>query len=131
MLLKDEITGDLRRIEREIRVSRTDSTQVFTWKSALIPCVPTTLGRGVQIDAFGNVIQIDLTLIVRCNEFLTADSTLVSVDSELYTVDNDRAVPITGYTLTFRGKLYRIISAKEDPLRSHFSISLADPASNQ
>lgn len=134
MRLRDEIQSDLRTIEREMSEENPRGTwapQTFTWKQAEIPCTPTSLRKGQLIELGGNLYTVDLTLIVRKDEFLTADSTLITVDSELFTADNDRPHPVAGRTLIFRGTTFRIITARESGPRSHYELSLADEGSNR
>jgi hypothetical protein len=132
MIIAHEIQRGL--IELEDACSLTgNALQMFIWKGVNVPCVPTAIGRGVQIDTHGNTIEIDLILFVRLGSFLTADSTLVTVDSDLYTADQDAQAegrrPLSGLTLSFRGVTYRIITARES--LGHVELTLADPASNK
>jgi len=102
-------------------------SQTFTWKGASVVCTPSTLRVGQVIAVGGHEEEIALTLFVRRAHFVTADSTLITVDSDLYTVDSDMPVPVAGRTLTFRGKLYRILSAREPAPQSHLELDLGDP----
>jgi len=104
-------------------------SQTFTWKGASVICTPSTLRLGQVIQVGGHEEEITLTLFVRRAHFITADSTLITVDSELYTVDSDMPVPVAGRLLTFRGKLYRIIAAREPAPMSHYELDLGDPHS--
>lgn len=81
----------------------------FTWNGTEIPCVPNTLGVGTIVAAGGYEETVSLTLYVDKTEFLSADSTLVTVDSELYTMDGDRRTPVSGKTIVFRGATRRIM----------------------
>ena len=108
-------------------LERLTGDQTFTWKGAEVLCVPSSLRAGQAIQVGGFEREITLTLIVRKEHFLTADSTLVTVDSELWTVDSDMPHPVAGKKLTFRGKTYRILSAKESAPRSHYELDLGDP----
>ena len=131
MLLRNEIDRDLGEISREMRFAQEDETPVFTWRGVEVACIPSSVARGVELDTEGNALTIDLRLIVRRAVFLTADSTLVTVDSDLYTADNATPVPVAGRTLTFRGAEYRILSARESGPLSHFELTLAHSGSNQ
>lgn len=127
-MLKQEIQRDLERVESEIG---SGTAETFTWKTVDVPCIASSLGRGLDIELGGNAYTVTLSLIVRCNEFLTADTTLITVDSELYTTDSDLPTPIAGRTLVFRGKTYRIVTARESGPRSHYELALADYGSNR
>ena len=80
----------------------------FTWREASVPCVPNTLGIGSIVSDGGYEMTVSLTLFVDRTEFLTADSTLVTIDSELYTMDDDRPTPVTGKVITYNGAERRI-----------------------
>ncbi len=128
MQFRNEIQSDLRRMENEIG---SGTSPTFTWKGVEVACVPTRSERGIEISNRGNMVEISLTLIVRRDHFLTADSTLITVDSELYTSDNLTPRPVAGRTLVFRGVTYRIITAKEVAPQSHYELTLADSHSNR
>ncbi len=80
----------------------------FTWREASVPCVPNTLGIGSIVSDGGYEMTVSLTLFVDRTEFLSVDSTLVSIDSELYTMDDDRPTPVTGKVITHQGTERRI-----------------------
>ena len=98
----------------------------FTWKGKEVPCVPQTAGNLAVVALGGFDVQITLTLRVDAREFLTADSTLVTVDSEVYTSDNQTPTPVSGKPVTFRGHYYKIARASLSPCRSYFSLELID-----
>lgn len=101
--------------------------ETFTWKEAQVICVARSLleTNGWEV---GNLADNStLRLYVRKEQFLTADSTLVTVDSDLWTVDSDMPHPVAGRTLTFRGKSWRINSAREAGTRSHYELDLGSP----
>lgn len=105
--------------------------QSFIWKEAAVDCIATSLAAGIVIDSEGNAITADFRLFVRCVKFLTADSTLITVDSDLYTTDSDLPTPVAGRTLIFRGRTYRIITAKVSGVLSHFELTIREATSNQ
>ena len=80
----------------------------FTWREASVPCVPNTLGIGSIVSDGGYEMTVSLTLFVDRTEFLPADSTLVTIDSELYTMDDDRPTPVAGRVITYQGAERRI-----------------------
>ena len=101
--------------------------QTFTWKGNEVTCVPSGLRAGQVIAVGGFQKEIQLSLIVRRDNFISMDSTLHTVDSILFTMDNDMPHPVAGKKTTFRGKEYRILSAKESAPRSHYELDLGDP----
>lgn len=131
MSIRKSIERGLQHLERRAAVDRLGTAQTFTWKGKEIPCVPSSLLRGTVIIVGGNEEIIDLTLFVRRIHFITFDSTLITMDNDLLTMDNDTPVPVAGRKLTFRGKQYRILTAKESGPESHFELNLADPNSNK
>lgn len=80
----------------------------FTWRNASVPCVPNTLGIGSIVSDGGYEMTVSLTLFVDRDEFLSVDSTLITMDSELYTMDDDRPTPVTGKLITYQGAERRI-----------------------
>lgn len=98
----------------------------FTWHGKDVPCVPQTIGNLAVVALGGFDIQISATLRVDAREFLTADSTLVTVDSTLYSADNDTPTPVSGKRLTFRGKEYKVGRASVSPCASYYSLDLVD-----
>ena len=80
----------------------------FTWRNASVPCVPNTLGIGSIVSDGGYEMTVSLTLFVDRDEFLSVDSTLITMDSELYTMDDDRPTPVTGKVITYQGAERRI-----------------------
>lgn len=102
----------------------------FTFNDVAVPCVPNTLSEGSIVAVGGYEMAITLSLYVERTEFgnaLTSDSTLISVDSEVYTVDSDGRRPVTGETLTYQSKTYRIASAKFDASQTYITLLCADP----
>lgn len=98
----------------------------FTWRSAAVPCVPNTLGIGSIVADGGYDMTVSLTLFVDREEFLTADSTLVTMDSELYTMDNDRPTPVTGKTIVYQGATRRILKTSFSPDGVYVILMCAD-----
>ena len=121
-LLGDEISAGLEEMEAAT------GNQTFTWKSKEVACTPSSLRVGQVIAVGGHEEEITLTLFVLRSHFVTADSTLISVDSELHTMDSDLPHPVAGRTLTFRGRLYRILAARSPASLSHYELDMGDPA---
>ncbi len=123
MSFKTDIEGAIYELEMDLR--HEDGTlPSFIWKGATVPCVPSSLEAGNVIDVGGKMEQIVFTLHVRRAQFLTADSTIVYVDSELITADNTTPTPVVGKTLTFRGKARRILTVTEDSSKAYLKIIL-------
>jgi hypothetical protein len=99
---------------------------VFTWKGVEVPCVPNTLGVGSIIAAGGFEMTVGLSLYVDRDEFFSVDSTLVSVDSELYTSDNDLPTPMSGKTVIYHGATYRIGTARFSPCQTFLVLLMGD-----
>lgn len=98
----------------------------FTWKGTEVPCVPQTVGVLAVVSLGGFEMQVQATLRVELSEFLSADSTLISADSTLYTDDDDRPRPVTGKTLVFRGRTYKVGRVAVSPCNSYASLDLVD-----
>ncbi len=102
-------------------------SQTFTWHGKEVLCTPRGLDASLAIVTGPKSEEIVFGIVVRRSQFLTADSTLFTVDSDLFFADDDRPTPVAGKLLVFRGKNRRIISAKEDGARSHYTLELASP----
>jgi len=101
-------------------------SETFTWKEAAVLCVARTLTATNAWEVGSLADNSTVRLYVRREVFLTVDSTLVTIDSELWTADNDMPHPVAGKTLVFRGKTWRINSAREAGTRSHYELDLSD-----
>lgn len=98
----------------------------FTWRGAEVPCVPNTLGVGSIVADGGYEMTVSMTLYVDRREFVTADSTLITIDSELYTMDNDRPTPVTGKLITYQGAQRRIAKTMQTADGACVVLMLAD-----
>lgn len=98
----------------------------FTWKSSEVPCVPQTVGIGTTVTIGGFDVSVQATLRVELSEFRSADSTIITTDSTVYTSDNDKPRPVTGKTLVFRGATFKIGRASVSPCNSYVSLELID-----
>jgi len=100
---------------------------VFTWKGRSVPCTPSTLSEANNIAMGGVEETVTLTLYCLMSEFrsvVTADSTLLTMDSELYTIDLDgQRKPVVGRKVTFAGASYRIMSTRVLPCQSVLALS--------
>lgn len=123
MSFKTDIEDAIDELEIDLR-HEDGSLPSFIWKGATIPCVPSSLEAGNEISVGGKSDVVSFTLHVRRIQFLTADSTIVTVDSELITADNMTPTPVVGKTLTFRGKVRRILHAAEDSSKAYFKLQI-------
>lgn len=126
MSFQDDIADCLSELEVEL------GSETFTWVNTLeVECVPNLMARGTVVVSGGHEAVVGFTLVVRKSHFLSVDSTLITVDSELHTMDGSRPHPVTGRHLTFRGKQYKILTATEDPSRAYYKLDLADKHSGR
>ncbi len=123
MSFKSDIEGTIDEMEIQLR-HEDGSLPSFIWKNATVPCVPSLLDAGNEISIGGKFEKVAFTLHVRRVQFLTADSTIVTVDSELITADNLTPTPVVGKTIVFRGKTRRILSASEDASKAYFKLQI-------
>ena len=98
----------------------------FGWRGVDVPCVPNTLGVGSIVADGGYEMTVSLTLYVDRREFISADSTLITIDSELYTMDNDRPTPVTGKVVTYQGAQRRIARTMQTADGACIVLMLAD-----
>ena len=122
MPLRDILTGGL-----EFLASEFDKPPVFVWRDVEVPCVPTSESRGDTLEIGGFVEQVTLSLYVDRAAFIASDATLVVVDDEIFTTDGTQPVPVAGKKLTFKGRSYRILTAREAAVGSHIVLNLGDP----
>lgn len=105
----------------------------FTWKGTIeIPCTRSTERRGAAFVTGGVEVDILFSLHVEFDEFFSMDTALHTVDSELWTADDDRPHPVVGRTLVFIGREYKIV--RVDNFRTDhaankgfYILDLADP----
>src|SRR5262245_46128279 len=74
-----------------------------------IPCLASGEERGTIIDIGGIPTAVDLTIIVRLEHFVRADSSEHTADQE-HTADVDLPVPVSGKVIIYRGNRYRVIT---------------------
>src|SRR5215211_6038499 len=99
--------------------------------AAWFACVPSMLERGTQIQVGGNIVEIQLTLLVRRDQFHTADSLWATADAD-ESDENDAPLPTTGKLLRFKGVVYRIGPPVGDAGdHSHLKLTLIDPNSGR
>lgn len=89
-------------------------------------CIPTTLEDGTTIVRGGYEHQIELRLIILAEDFPSWGSTIVLMGTELFTMGDNRAVPIAGQAITFRQRGYRIVSARAAADMQHHELLCAD-----
>ena len=99
----------------------------FLWKNRAIACTPSTLSESNAIAMGGVEETVTLTLYCLMSEFrsvVTADSTLLTIDSELFTMDLDgQRKPVVGRKVTFAGSDHRVMSTRVLPCRSVLVLS--------
>lgn len=103
----------------------------FTWNGDSIPCMVNSERRGTVLEIGGLALEVELTLIVRKSLIrggITADSTIVLVDSTDWTVDSgvDKE-PNPGKKLIRKGRTYRIASVRIAGTDSHYELDLVSP----
>ena len=112
------------------RLRQGTGSPTFLWKGATVPCVMNTFAKGTVLEEGGYQIEVDAKIFVKKTEFLTVDSTLVIIDSEIFTTDSQKPTPVAGKTLTAGGKRYKIVRTA-DPLpndaEGNWVLYLKDP----
>jgi hypothetical protein len=107
------------------------NNQSFTWTrrdgtTAQVLCVP-AMDREANAPIIGGFDDTGGTVLyVQFRDWLTADSTLVSVDSTLWTADNNgKERSVVGRTVGFNGSTLRITACAVAPTGSHYELTLA------
>jgi len=104
--------------------------QTFAWTlpdgtSRSVACVPNDEREANSPIVGGFDNTGGLSLFVQFEDWLTADSTLVTVDSTLYTVDQGgQRKPVVGRRVTYQGKTLKILSCTISAAQSHYVLSL-------
>jgi len=102
----------------------------FTWtrgdgSTAQVSCVPGGEREANMVAVGGFMDTSSVVLYVQFSDWLTADSTLVTVDSTLWTADNDgKQRPVTGRAVMYQGKRWRIDACTLAAPGSHYELSL-------
>jgi hypothetical protein len=130
MSFKTDIEGALDELQGEIASTANPAT--FTWRDTVeVPCVPGLAMRASIVSPGGHEAVIQFALNVKFSEFRSVDSTIITVDSELYTMDEDRPHPVMGRHLIYNGKTYKILSAGRDASGAYYKLELGDKNSGR
>jgi hypothetical protein len=100
----------------------------FLWKGAAVDCIPANVQDANSVVAGGFQDDVQMRLLVKIQDWLSADSAIVLVDDTVAVLgDDERPKPIIGRTLTYKGRLYRITQVRQDPSGGFYQINLASP----
>ena len=124
----------------------------FIWQGQLVRCLSTTITDANAVIAGGFQDNVSTRLLVKLEDWRLADSTLVTVDSTVWSCDvgstpdrllqensglllqenTDRIIltfgkmmPVVGRTLIYDGRTLRIVSAKRDASGGFYILDLA------
>lgn len=120
---QDEITGAFDEIRE---ASQPGTAGQFTWKGVAVSCTSTPHRRGHTLTEGGFTDEVAVILLTRLSSFLTADDTLTTVDSELWTADLDMPRPVAGKQIGFKGRSCRVVFTRVYPSDSMVEIGLDD-----
>lgn len=125
------MNGALRELEHELRGPDGQAPKL-TYGAITVPCIPTTVENGVEIDSEGNAITVQLAIFVRLEHFQLSGLQALDIDAAP-TVEEANAVPLptVGRIVRFRWVDYRVISIRFDSAQNAMRLALADPGSNQ
>lgn len=99
----------------------------FLWKGAAVDCIPANVQDANSVVAGGFQDDVQFRLLVKIQDWLSADSALVLIDDTVQVLDDERPRPIIGRTLTYKGRIYRITGVRQDPSGGFYQINLASP----
>lgn len=132
MSIRRELEGALEELEIDLCPDDSMSAQTCIWRGAALPCVPTRNARTVEVDADGNEVIVDLSLIIRRSHFLNVSASEPTADSDTPTADQSVPLPVSGRLIEFpRGTTYRVITVTLSPDQSYVRLALADPGSGR
>ena len=124
---------------------------MFIWEGSSIRCIPAAVNDANTPVAGGFQDNVASRILVKFSDWKTFDSTLVSMDSTLYTLDQgtefsrllqengfyllqentDRLAltfckprPVVGRTLVYQGRTLRILSCRVDASGAYYSLEL-------
>lgn len=101
---------------------------VVYWENRPIKCVSNTITETNVLGMGGVEETVTIRLFILLSEFrsaFTADSTTITVDSEVWTVDaTGSRRPVTGRTVTFRSTRYRITGTSVSGDGNHITLTL-------
>ena len=123
----------------------------FLWQGQTVRCLPTAITDANNVINGGFNDNVAVRLLVKLSDWRLADSTLVTVDATVWGADvgstadrllqesgslilqenTDRLlltfgkmVPVVGRTLTYEGRVLRILSAKKDSSGGYYVLEL-------
>ena len=100
----------------------------FLWKGSTVNCIPANVQDANSVMPGGFQDDVQFRLLVKIQDWLSADSAIVLVDDTIAVLgDDERPKPIIGRTLTYNGRLYRITGVRQDPSGGFYQINLASP----
>lgn len=124
---------------------------MFIWEGSSIRCIPAAVTDSNTPVAGGFQDNVASRILVKFSDWKTCDSTLVSMDTTLYTIDQgttfsrlqredsgfvllentDRVAltfckprPVVGRTLVYQGRTLRILSCRVDASGAYYSLEL-------
>lgn len=124
---------------------------MFIWEGSSIRCIPAAVTDNNTPVAGGFQDNVASRILVKFSDWKTCDSTLVSMDTTLYTLDQgttfsrlqredsgfvllentDRVAltfckprPVVGRTLVYQGRTLRILSCRVDASGAYYSLEL-------
>lgn len=124
---------------------------MFIWEGSSIRCIPAAVTDGNTPVPGGFQDNVNSRILVKFSDWKTFDSTLVSMDTTLYTLDQgtefsrllkedgfyllqentDRIAltfckprPVVGRTLVYQGRTLRILSCRVDASGAYYSLEL-------
>lgn len=124
---------------------------MFIWEGSSIRCIPAAVTDANAPISGGFQDNVTSRILVKFSDWKTCDSTLVSMDSSLYTLDQgtqfsrlqredngfiflentDRIAltfckprPVVGRTLVYQGRTLRIMSCRVDASGAYYSLEL-------
>lgn len=100
----------------------------FFWKGSAVNCIPANVQDANSVMPGGFQDDVQFRLLVKIQDWLSADSAIVLVDDTIAVLgDDERPKPIIGRTLTYNGRLYRITGVRQDPSGGFYQVNLASP----
>lgn len=124
----------------------------FIWQGTTVRCLPAAITDLNAVISGGFQDNVSARILVKYEDWRLADSTLVTVDSTLFSVDAGSAadrllqesgslilqentdrmlltfgkmIPVVGRTITYDGRVLRIVSARRDASGGYYTLDLA------
>ena len=129
--LREEIVDALEFLENENLDESGETKKLILPSGAELPCIPSREEVGYEIQIGPQIRTVTVSVKVRKSHFVTADNTIITVDSDIILADNSTPRPRAGEgnyrRVGFRGTInLRVLRVDEDSTGAFFVILMGE-----